>query len=141
MSLYPRSCIKFDINRLNISLICKFTFDRKYTLERMFTNQLLESAKDELSFRTVVRDLHTKCPMLKIVLLNTNSWSCTGYCFGTVEQVSKIDLYPTIKVLFSDCCKCSEIELRLVDPLSSYVALFFLTNPFYSIIRMHPIWI
>ncbi|KAM7529677.1 hypothetical protein LguiB_033087 [Lonicera macranthoides] len=88
---------------------------RKYNLERMFTNQLLESAKDELSFRTVVRDLHTKCPMLKIILLNTNSWSCTGYCFGTVEQVTKIDLHPTIKVLFSDCSKSTEIELGTIE--------------------------
>ncbi|KAF5736002.1 hypothetical protein HS088_TW14G00134 [Tripterygium wilfordii] len=33
---------------------------REYTLENLFTNQLLENAKDELSFGTVVRDLNTQ---------------------------------------------------------------------------------
>jgi hypothetical protein len=85
---------------------------RKYTLERMFTNQLLESANDELSFRTVVRDLHTKIPVLKIVLLNTNAWSCNGHCFATSEEIHKINIHPTIKVLFADCSKSSESDLR-----------------------------
>ncbi|CAM8942019.1 unnamed protein product [Rhodiola kirilowii] len=40
---------------------------RKYTLERMFTSQLLECAKDELMFRTLVRDLNSKAPALQIV--------------------------------------------------------------------------
>ncbi|RVX16590.1 hypothetical protein CK203_006183 [Vitis vinifera] len=89
--------------------------DRKYTLERMFTSQLLESAKDELSFRTVVRDLRTKSPVLQIVLLNPNSWCCTGYCLGTedtVDPVANINLYPAIKVLFSDCSYRTESQIR-----------------------------
>ncbi|KAK9285027.1 hypothetical protein L1049_024209 [Liquidambar formosana] len=88
---------------------------RKYTLERMFTNQLLESAKDELSFRTVVRDLRTKSPVLQIVLLNPNSWCCSGCCWGTegsIEPVSKIDLHPVIKVLFADCSNITKSQSR-----------------------------
>ncbi|GAV65282.1 DUF2351 domain-containing protein [Cephalotus follicularis] len=91
---------------------------RKYTLEKMFTTQLLESAKDELSFRTVVRDLITKSPMLQIVILNSNSWCCTGYCLGTegsIESTSKLDLYPVTKVLFSDCSGNTECQLRVLE--------------------------
>uniref|UniRef100_F6GWT0 Ubiquitin-conjugating enzyme E2-binding protein n=1 Tax=Vitis vinifera TaxID=29760 RepID=F6GWT0_VITVI len=91
---------------------------RKYTLERMFTSQLLESAKDELSFRTVVRDLRTKSPVLQIVLLNPNSWCCTGYCLGTedtVDPVANINLYPAIKVLFSDCSYRTESQIRMIE--------------------------
>uniref|UniRef100_A0A7C9E4B8 Ubiquitin-conjugating enzyme E2C-binding protein n=1 Tax=Opuntia streptacantha TaxID=393608 RepID=A0A7C9E4B8_OPUST len=75
---------------------------RKYTLERMFTNQLLDSAKDELSFRTVVKDLKNKSPMLHIVLLNPNSWCCTGYCSeDSAQYFVKMNLHPVVKVLFS----------------------------------------
>ncbi|KAA8547416.1 hypothetical protein F0562_003720 [Nyssa sinensis] len=91
---------------------------RKYTLERMFANQLLESAKDELSFRTVVRDLETRSPVLQIVILNPNSWCCTGYCVDTdaaMEPIAKIELYPVIKVLFSDCRSSTESQLRSVE--------------------------
>ncbi|KAL9461643.1 hypothetical protein AB3S75_004605 [Citrus x aurantiifolia] len=91
---------------------------RKYTLERMFTNQLLESAKDELSFRTLIRDLKTKSPMLQIVLLNPNAWCCTGYCSGmdsTTGPIPKLDLQPIIKVLFSDCGNNSESQSRILD--------------------------
>lgn len=88
----------------------------EYTLERMFANQLLESANEESSFRTVVKELKTKSPMLHIVLINSNSWSCSGYCLGmedTAELVPKVDLNPIIKVLFSDCNKSAESHLRL----------------------------
>lgn len=91
---------------------------RKYTLERMFANQLLESAKEESSYRTVVRDLKTKSPLLQIVLLNPNSWSCSGYCVaaeGNTGPVSKMDLYPVIKVLFSDCSKSTESQSRMIE--------------------------
>lgn len=91
--------------------------NRNYTLERMFTNQLLESAQDELSFRTVVRDFNTKSTILQIVLINPSSWYCTGYCFGgdcSMEPVLKLDLHPIIKVLFSDCTSNSEFQSRLV---------------------------
>ncbi|CAK9157103.1 unnamed protein product [Ilex paraguariensis] len=88
---------------------------RNYTLERMFTNQLLESAEDELSFRTVVKDLHTKCPVLQLVLLNPHSWCSTGYCLSTMEPVAKMDIYPTIKVLFSDCSNGTEFQIRNVE--------------------------
>ncbi|KAF3440160.1 hypothetical protein FNV43_RR18439 [Rhamnella rubrinervis] len=91
---------------------------RNYSLGRMFTNHILDSAKDELSFRTVVRDLKTKSLMLQIILVNTNSWSCTGYCLGTEgssEPGPKMDLQPIIKVLFSECCKSTESQIRTME--------------------------
>lgn len=92
--------------------------DRKYTLERMFTNQLLESAKDESSYRTVIRDVKTRSPLLQIILLNPSSWSCTGYCLnaeGNTGPVSNMYLHPVIKVLFSDCNNSAESQPRLVN--------------------------
>lgn len=94
-------------------------FNRNYSLERMFTNQLLESAKEELSFRTVVRDLKSKSLLVQLILLNPNSWSCTGYCLDSdcsVGSMSKIDFHPIIKVLFADYRNYSESELRFVFP-------------------------
>ena len=83
----------------------------------MFTNQLLENAKDELSFRTVVRDLQTKSAMLQIILLNPSSWCCYGYCLGidnATESAAKVDLFPAIKLLFSDCSSSTKSQSRLV---------------------------
>ncbi|KAF2290794.1 hypothetical protein GH714_015487 [Hevea brasiliensis] len=98
----------------------------KYTLEKMFANQLMESAKDELSFRTVVRDLTTKSPMLQVVLLNPNSWYCTGNCLDaecSEKSTLKLDLLPIIKLLFADCSNNKESQLRLViSQLSSLFA-------------------
>ncbi|KAG5221724.1 Ubiquitin-conjugating enzyme E2C-binding protein [Salix suchowensis] len=91
---------------------------RKYSLQRMFTSQLVESAKDELSFRTVVRDLRTKSPMLQIVLVNPNSWCCSGDCLDTesnTDSVLKLDLHPVIKVLFSDCSSYTKSQLRVLE--------------------------
>ena len=88
---------------------------RGYTLERMFTNQLLDIAKDELSYRTVIRDLETEEPMLQIVIVNTNSWSCSGHCFPRIsrsEEVPKIDLQLVIKVLFTECGANKEWDIR-----------------------------
>ncbi|PKI69997.1 uncharacterized protein LOC116201846 isoform X1 [Punica granatum] len=76
---------------------------RKYTLEKMFANQILQNAKDELSFRTVIKDLRTRCPVVQIILLNPNSWYCSNYCLDTgslVEPSLKVSLRPAIKVLF-----------------------------------------
>ncbi|KAK9670172.1 hypothetical protein RND81_13G183000 [Saponaria officinalis] len=85
---------------------------RKYTLERMFTCQLLESAKDELSFRTVVKDLNTKCSMLNMILVNPNSWCCSGCCSeDSLEKFVKIYLHPVVKVLFSHCSSNNKSEL------------------------------
>lgn len=118
-----KSCLHNTISDFEIIFISWSAQDyltyahREYTLERMFANQLLESANDESSFRTVVKELKTKSPMLHIVLINSYSWSCSGYCLGmedTAESVSKIDLSPVIKVLFSDCSKSAESHLRLV---------------------------
>ncbi|KAI3767967.1 hypothetical protein L2E82_18396 [Cichorium intybus] len=77
----------------------------------MFTSQLLENAKDELSFRTV-RNLQTRSPMLQIVLINPNSWCSFGDCMDEMVQISKINMYPMIKVLFSDCSNKTESQLR-----------------------------
>lgn len=66
----------------------------------MFASQLLESAEDELSFRTIVRDMQTKSPVLQIVLLNPNSWGCAG-SLHPAEPAAKLVMYPNIKVLFS----------------------------------------
>lgn len=90
---------------------------RKCILERMFTNQLLESAKDELSFRTLVRDLKTKSPLLQLVLLNPDSWCCSGYCLdtGSTGPDMKPNMLPVIKVLFSPCSNSSESELRTLE--------------------------
>ncbi|KAI3500024.1 hypothetical protein L1887_35839 [Cichorium endivia] len=70
----------------------------------------LENAKDELSFRTV-RNLQTRCPMLQIVLINPNSWCSFGDCMDEMVQISKINMYPMIKVLFSDCSNKTESQL------------------------------
>ncbi|GKB57852.1 zinc finger protein, partial [Tanacetum coccineum] len=88
---------------------------RKYTLERMFTSQLLESAKDELSFRTVIRNLQTRDPMLQIVLLNPNTWCSFGDCMDAMVPSPKINLYPVVKLLFSDCSNSTESQLRKLD--------------------------
>ncbi|KAI7737307.1 hypothetical protein M8C21_031405 [Ambrosia artemisiifolia] len=88
---------------------------RKYTLERMFTSQLLESAKDELSFRTVVRNLQTRSPMLQIVLLNPNTWCSFGDCLDAMIPIPNITMYPMVKVLFSNCSNSTESELRKLD--------------------------
>lgn len=90
-------------------------FFRKYTFERMFTRQLLESANDELSFRTVVRNLQTRSPMLQIVLLNPNSWCSFGDCMDAVVPNPNMFMYPMIKVLFSDCSNGTESQLRKLD--------------------------
>ncbi|KAK9129793.1 hypothetical protein Sjap_010280 [Stephania japonica] len=91
---------------------------KKHTLEGMFVNQLMETAKDELSFRTLVRDLKTRSPMLKVVLLNSKAWCSSGICKEsdrTMEALYRIDLQPVAKVLFADCRGSSEDQLRSLE--------------------------
>ncbi|XP_013644713.2 uncharacterized protein LOC106349315 [Brassica napus] len=76
---------------------------RRYTLGRMFTNQLVECAKEELSFHVLVNDLTTKSHLFQIIILNPNSWSLTGLCSSLDEAGSTLELRPIVKVLFSDC--------------------------------------
>lgn len=84
---------------------------RKYTLERMFTNQLVECAKEELSFHVLVKDLTTKSPLFQIIILNPNSWSLTGLlCSSEDEGGSTLELSPIVKVLFSSDCKSSLVK-------------------------------
>ncbi|KAK4760836.1 hypothetical protein SAY87_005729 [Trapa incisa] len=78
---------------------------KSYTLERMFANEILQNAKDELSFRTVINGLRTRDPVMQIVLLNPNSWYCSNYCLdmSSLEEPSlKVTLRAAIKVLFCD---------------------------------------
>ncbi|KAL5697366.1 hypothetical protein ACHQM5_030781 [Ranunculus cassubicifolius] len=91
---------------------------RNYTLHRLFINHLMEIAHDELSFRTVVRDITTRSPMLQIVLLNSDAWRCTGYCLETeniVTNLEKVDMQPIVKMLFSDCSNATEAESRVIE--------------------------
>ncbi|MQM20146.1 hypothetical protein Taro_053161 [Colocasia esculenta] len=78
---------------------------RNHTLQKVFVSLLLESATDELSFRTIVRDVRTKSPILQIVLLNSKAWCISGDCFEneTTRCLSKLNLRPVVKVLFSVC--------------------------------------
>ncbi|XP_068637290.1 uncharacterized protein [Aristolochia californica] len=89
---------------------------RRHTLPRAFVDWLLDSATDELSFRTIVKDLGTKAPMLQIVLLTCKAWCCTGCCLDTKSgaegPVPKINLLPVVKVLYTDCSLLSEAESR-----------------------------
>ncbi|GFQ04027.1 hypothetical protein PHJA_002546600 [Phtheirospermum japonicum] len=87
---------------------------RNYTLERMFANQLLESAEDELSFRTIVRDMQTKSPVLQIVLLNPNTWSCAG-SLNSDEPAAKLVMHPSMKVSFSASGNGMEFDSRAMD--------------------------
>ncbi|KAL8047363.1 hypothetical protein ABFX02_08G236100 [Erythranthe guttata] len=85
-----------------------------YTLEKIFASQLLESARDELSFRTIVRDMQTKSPLLQIVLLNPNSWGCAG-SLNPTEPAPKLVLYPIIKTLFTSASHGMELDSRTLD--------------------------
>ncbi|EYU31180.1 hypothetical protein MIMGU_mgv1a005420mg [Erythranthe guttata] len=87
---------------------------QNYTLEKIFASQLLESARDELSFRTIVRDMQTKSPLLQIVLLNPNSWGCAGSLHPTGPSPQLI-LYPIIKTLFTSASHGMELDLRTLD--------------------------
>jgi hypothetical protein len=87
----------------------------KYTVEKMFANRLMECANDESTFRFVVRDLTTKSPVLQIILLNPDTWSCSGNCSRAEDidpEDSNLQLRPVIKVLFSDSEAATESQLR-----------------------------
>ncbi|WVZ77990.1 hypothetical protein U9M48_025774 [Paspalum notatum var. saurae] len=94
---------------------------RGHTLERLFVNLLLEVAEDEISFRTVVRDLKTKRPILRLVLLSSKAWLSSGCCYENDMDGSHgtADLLPSVKLLYSDCRNASEADLRIVEEWSS----------------------
>ncbi|GAB2227369.1 hypothetical protein Droror1_Dr00009188 [Drosera rotundifolia] len=86
---------------------------RKYSVEKMFADHLMESAKEELSFRTVVRDMKSRSNMMEIVLVNPNSWCCSGYCSeGTAEWLPRMNLDPVIKVMFFGICDNAKTNSR-----------------------------
>lgn len=76
-------------------------------------NLLLEVAEDEISFRTVVRDLKTKRPMLQLVLLSSKAWLSSGCCYENDINGSHgtADLQPNVKLLYSDFSNASEADL------------------------------
>jgi hypothetical protein len=86
-------------------------------LGKLFVNLLLEIAEDEISFRTVVRDLKTKRPKLQIVLLSSKAWLFSGYCYENDMDGSHgtAHLQPTVKVLYSNCSNSSEADLRYAE--------------------------
>uniref|UniRef100_A0ACD5VAB3 Uncharacterized protein n=3 Tax=Avena sativa TaxID=4498 RepID=A0ACD5VAB3_AVESA len=94
---------------------------RGHTLGKLFVNLLLEIAEDEISFRTVVRDLKTKRPMLQIVLLSSKTWLFSGYCYENDMDGSHgtAHLQPTVKLLYCNCSNASEADLRTVEEWSS----------------------
>lgn len=83
-------------------------------MERLFVNLLLEIAEDEISFRTVVRDLESKRPVLQLVLLSSKAWLFSGYCYenDTDGTHGTANLQPSVKLLYSNCSNASESDLR-----------------------------
>lgn len=71
---------------------------RKHTLQRILVNQLQASAEDESSYRTVIRNLNTKNPMLQVVLLNVNAWFCSGNCWERIIPGEKATYYTEISI-------------------------------------------
>uniref|UniRef100_A0A0D9VBU1 Ubiquitin-conjugating enzyme E2C-binding protein n=1 Tax=Leersia perrieri TaxID=77586 RepID=A0A0D9VBU1_9ORYZ len=94
---------------------------RGHTLERLFVNLLLEVAEDEISFRTLVRDLKTKRPALQIVLLSSKAWLFSGYCYENDMDGSHgtAHLQPAVKILYFNCSNALEEDLRIVEEWSS----------------------
>lgn len=86
---------------------------------------LLESAEDELSFRTVVKDLRTKYPMLQLVLLSSKAWYSSSYCSENVKEgpLHASDLQPVVKVLYSDCSTASQLSSRYYVFLLTFLLL------------------
>ncbi|XP_068465619.1 uncharacterized protein [Phaseolus vulgaris] len=105
----------------------------KYSMGKMFANRLVECASDESLFRFVIRDLTTKAPVLQIILLNPDTWSCSGNCSGTEDKdpVHKLKLQPIIKVLYSDCHNATESQSRIIEEWatkSSAESIFMMTR-------------
>ncbi|XP_073103949.1 uncharacterized protein [Elaeis guineensis] len=107
---------------------------RKHTLQRVFVHLLLESAEDELSFRTVVKDMRTKYPMLQLVLLSSKAWCSSSCCSENVKKgpFHASDLQPVVKVLFSECSTASEVSSRQIEDWSTRnhaEELYMMTHP------------
>ncbi|KAJ1687547.1 hypothetical protein LUZ63_018937 [Rhynchospora breviuscula] len=94
---------------------------RNHTVQNLFSNLLLECAEDEVSFRTVVRDLKSRKPMLQLVLLSSKAWYISGTCIENhaAGPDYQVELQPVAKVLFSDCSNASEADIRLVENWST----------------------
>ncbi|KAK7360079.1 hypothetical protein VNO77_02053 [Canavalia gladiata] len=111
-----------------------------YTMNKMFANRLMECANDESSFRFVIRDLATKSPVLQVILLNPDTWSCSGTCSSPTEDkdpVLKLLLGPIIKVLFSDCNTAMESQLRMIEEWATKTSaenIFMLTGQIHELV-------
>jgi len=46
----------------------------------VFTHELLSNSEGNSSYRYVVRGFKTRAPLLQLVLLNHDSWVCSGAC-------------------------------------------------------------
>ncbi|XP_031476475.1 uncharacterized protein LOC116248044 [Nymphaea colorata] len=96
---------------------------RQHTCQRMFSSQLLESAADELSFHTVVRDVNTKARRLHLILLNSEAWCCTGSLWDADNESqgpgSMPVLQPMIKVLFYDYTNSGESDSRIIEQVAT----------------------
>ncbi|BBN08363.1 ubiquitin-protein ligase E3 D [Marchantia polymorpha subsp. ruderalis] len=61
---------------------------RYHTLDRVFCNELLANTEESSSYRYIIRGANTKMPLLQLVLLNHESWNCSGFCLGEVSSLS-----------------------------------------------------
>ncbi|GJN18917.1 hypothetical protein PR202_gb06129 [Eleusine coracana subsp. coracana] len=77
--------------------------------------------EDEISFRTVVRDLESKSPVLQLVLLSSKAWLFSGCCYeNDMDGLhGTANLQPNVKLLYSNCSNASESDLRIVEEWSS----------------------
>lgn len=62
---------------------------RFHTLERVFSNELFSNAEEDSSYRYVVRDLSSRLPLLQLVLINHESWVCSGSCVEDQSLLSE----------------------------------------------------
>ncbi|CAM6093561.1 unnamed protein product [Calypogeia fissa] len=112
---------------------------RFHTLERVFSNELLTNAEEDSSYRYIVRDMNSRLPLLQLVIINHESWNCSGFCKEEQRLVStaeddangtfscqnsrslttkgnqKLFLEPVMKVLLCDTSSFSSEELAEVE--------------------------
>lgn len=129
--VFPSTCCGADTKTFIFCL-------RYYTVENLFSNLLLESAEDEVSFRTVVRDLQSQKPMLQLVLLSSKAWYFSGTCIENqaADPDCLVKLKPSVKVLFYDCSDASEADIRCAVFSICLVFLAFLCFCFW-VFRFH----
>ncbi|GJM90125.1 hypothetical protein PR202_ga06374 [Eleusine coracana subsp. coracana] len=95
--------------------------DGRVRLFKCYTSTELPVTEDEISFRTVVRDLESKRPVLQLVLLSSKAWLFSGFCYeNDMDGLhGTANLQPNVKLLYSNCSNASESDLRIVEEWSS----------------------